>query len=71
MDSDTTHPTSPLAAATDREPGLSHARILIVEDEWVIADDLRLTLEHDGHTVTAVVSSGEAAVARRCRPWDR
>ncbi|GAB6043162.1 response regulator [Endothiovibrio diazotrophicus] len=43
------------------------ARILVVEDEWVIADDLRHRLEKEGHTVVGVYDRGEDAVeaARR------
>lgn len=37
-------------------------RILIVEDEIIIAEDLRLTLENFEHEVIAIVSSGEEAV---------
>lgn len=38
-------------------------RILIVEDEIIIAEDLRLTLQSFGHEVIAIVSSGEEAIA--------
>ncbi len=38
-------------------------RILIVEDEIIIAEDLRLTIQNFGHEVIAIVSSGEEAVA--------
>lgn len=46
------------------------ARILVVEDDGVIAEDLRASLEKMGHAVTAVLSSGEEAVehARMERP---
>lgn len=37
-------------------------RILIVEDEFIIAEDLRLTLQDFGHEVIAIVSSGEEAI---------
>jgi len=37
--------------------------ILLVEDEPIIASDSRRLLEKLGHTVAAIVSSGEAAVA--------
>src|SRR6202023_299271 len=40
------------------------ARILIVEDEQITAEDLRDILSELGYTVTDVVSSGAAAVAR-------
>ena len=37
-------------------------RILIVEDEIIIAEDLRLTLQNFGHEIISIVSSGEEAV---------
>jgi len=40
------------------------ARILIVEDERVTAEDLRDTLSDLGYTVTAVVASGAEAIAQ-------
>ena len=38
-------------------------RILIVEDEFIIAEDLRLTLQNFGHEIISIVSSGEEAIA--------
>src|ERR1700758_5050737 len=40
------------------------SRILIVEDEWITAEDLRDILTELGYTVTAVVSSGPDALAQ-------
>lgn len=40
------------------------ARILIVEDEWITAEDLRDILTELGYNVTAVVSSGSDAIAQ-------
>lgn len=42
-------------------------RILIVEDEQIVAEDLRQTLENMGYSIIGIVSSGEDAVetARR------
>ena len=37
-------------------------RILIVEDEQLVADDLRETLEYLGYSVAALVASGEDAI---------
>jgi len=37
-------------------------KILIVEDEIIIAEDLRLTLQGFGHEIVSVVSSGEEAI---------
>ena len=36
-------------------------KILIVEDEFIVADDLRLTLEGAGNTVSGIASSVEQA----------
>ena len=50
---------------------MSGARIVVVEDEWVIADDLRGRLEKQGHAVVGVFSRGEQAVeAVRADPPD-
>ena len=38
-------------------------RILIVEDEKIVAEDIRISLESLGYEVSAVVASGEEAVA--------
>lgn len=38
-------------------------RVLIVEDELILAQDLALTLEAKGYKVTAMVKSGEEAIA--------
>jgi len=40
------------------------SRILIVEDERLVAEDLRDTLTHVGYAVTGIVASGEKAVDR-------
>ena len=37
-------------------------RILIVEDEFIIAEDLKLTLQDFGHEVISIVTSGEKAI---------
>jgi PAS domain S-box-containing protein len=42
---------------------MSRAKILIVEDESIVASDLRLRLERMGYTVPAVLSTGEDAVS--------
>ena len=39
------------------------ARILIVEDDAIIARDIRTTLQDLGYSVVAVVASGEAAMS--------
>jgi CheY-like chemotaxis protein len=43
---------------------MTPARILIAEDESLIAEELRDRMERIGLTVTAVVRSGEDAIAR-------
>ncbi|MEA3442271.1 MAG: PAS domain S-box protein, partial [Chloroflexota bacterium] len=42
-------------------------RILLVEDERIVAEDIRLTLESLGYAVSAVVSSAEEAVAHAAK----
>jgi len=43
---------------------MAKTRILVVEDEGIIAKDIKNTLESLGYAVTAVVSSGEDAIER-------
>lgn len=43
---------------------MSKAKILVVEDEWIIADDLKNALERMGYSVPAVAASGEEAIAK-------
>lgn len=38
------------------------ARILVVEDEQIVAEDLRIKLRHMGHEVVGVAASGEDAI---------
>ena len=40
------------------------AKIIITEDERIIAEDLKLTLQSFGHEVTAICTSGEEAVTK-------
>jgi len=40
------------------------ARILIVEDETIVAEDIRGSLQNLGYDISAVVSSGEEAVQK-------
>ena len=42
---------------------MDNTRIMIVEDEWLIAEDLRHNLERLGYGVSAMASTGEEAVA--------
>jgi CheY-like chemotaxis protein len=41
---------------------MTRARIMIVEDEFIVADGLRVDLEEMGYEVSAIVSSGEEAI---------
>jgi AmiR/NasT family two-component response regulator len=53
----------PAAPGGDR-PGLAPNRILIVEDERLVAEDLRDCLTHFGYDVVGIVASGEKAIDR-------
>lgn len=39
-------------------------KILVVEDEWIIANDIKDSLAEMGYRVTAIAASGEDAIAR-------
>lgn len=41
---------------------MAKAKIMIVEDEWITAEDIKMSLESLGYTVTSVSSSGEEAI---------
>ncbi len=41
---------------------MAKSKIMIVEDEWITADDIRMSLQSLGYTVTSTVSSGEEAI---------
>ncbi len=41
---------------------MAKSKIMIVEDEWITADDIRMSLQSLGYTVSSVVSSGEEAI---------
>ncbi len=41
---------------------MGNKKIMIVEDEWVIAKDIQQCLQKLGYTVTAIVSSGKKAI---------
>ena len=51
-------------ARQTKEIMMTRARVLIAEDESLIAEELRGHIERMGLTVTAVVRSGEDAIAR-------
>jgi DNA-binding response OmpR family regulator len=41
---------------------MNKGRILIVEDELILAEDLAISLENAGYTVVGSVSSGDQAI---------
>ncbi|MEW6715844.1 MAG: response regulator, partial [Nitrospirota bacterium] len=43
---------------------MSNVQILVVEDESIVAEDIRRSLLNLGYSVPAVVSSGEEAVKK-------
>lgn len=49
---------------------MDRARILVVEDEGIVAEDIQMSLEDFGYDVTGVVTTGEEAVqkAQESRP---
>ncbi|GJQ59425.1 MAG: response regulator [Candidatus Scalindua sp. AMX11] len=43
---------------------MTNARIMIVEDEWIIAEDTRNRLQDLGYTVSSLVSTGNEAIQK-------
>ena len=43
---------------------MNKAKILIVEDEWIIANDIKNSLMDSGFMVTGIASSGEEAIEK-------
>jgi PAS domain S-box-containing protein len=43
---------------------MTEAKILVVEDEWIIANAIQISLKRMGYTVTGIVSSGEKAITK-------
>ena len=43
---------------------MSNKRIMVVEDEWIVADDIQKSLRKLEYTVSSVVSTGEGAVQK-------
>ncbi|MBI5057834.1 MAG: PAS domain S-box protein [Nitrospirae bacterium] len=41
---------------------MAKSKILIVEDEWIIANDIKKSLQNLGYSVSAIVSTGEEAI---------
>lgn len=53
-----------------RMPSPASAQVLVVEDEWIVATDVRDCLEELGYPVVAIATSGEEAIikARELQP---
>jgi CheY-like chemotaxis protein len=43
---------------------MAKSKIMIVEDEWITADDIGMSLQSLGYTVTSMVTSGEEAIQK-------
>lgn len=43
---------------------MTKAKVLIVEDEWIIANDIKNSLMDSGYRVTDIATSGEEALAK-------
>ena len=43
---------------------MENVRILVVEDENIIAEEIRVRLENLGYTISDIVSSGEEAIEK-------
>ncbi len=43
---------------------MAKSKIMIVEDEWITADDIKTSLQSLGYTVTSMVSSGKEAIQK-------
>ncbi len=43
---------------------MSKERIMVVEDEWAIANDMQRCLKNQGYTVSSLAASGEEAVQK-------
>jgi YesN/AraC family two-component response regulator len=46
---------------------MTKARVMIVEDEFIVADGLRVDLEEMGYEVSAMVSSGRRRFSKLSR----
>ena len=49
-------------AERQEAPAQSGARILVVEDEWLVAQGLKVNLTDMGHEVTGLAATGEEAL---------
>ncbi len=43
---------------------MAKSKIMIVEDEWITADDIKTSLQSLGYTVSSVASSGKEAIQK-------
>ncbi len=49
---------------------MTKAKILIVEDDWIVAEDIESSLKKLGFDVSGIVAYGEQAIekVKECRP---
>jgi two-component system, response regulator PdtaR len=43
---------------------MANTRIMIVEDEWTVAEDIKISLQNLGYTISSVTSSGKEAIQK-------
>ncbi len=48
---------------------MSNIRIMVVEDEWAIADDIQISLKNLGYSVSSLVAYGDKAVQKAETMW--
>ena len=43
---------------------MANTRIMIVEDEWAVAEDIKISLQNLGYAISSVTSSGKEAIQK-------
>ena len=43
---------------------MANTRIMIVEDEWTVAEDIKISLQNLGYAIYSVMSSGKEAIQK-------
>ncbi len=43
---------------------MANTRIMIVEDEWTVAEDIKISLQNLGYAISSVTSSGKEAIQK-------